>query len=157
MNEPGTTRKAKKVLAVASGGGHWMQLMRLVPSLDGYEVVFVTVADSYRRIVPENRFYAVRDASRWNKFLLFALAGKMAWIVGRERPEVVISTGAAPGYFAMLFGHWLGARTVWVDSIANAERLSLSGRLVGKHADLWLTQWPKLARSEGPQYAGAVL
>lgn len=29
----------------------------------------------------------------------------MAWIVSRERPDVVISTGAASGYFALLFGH----------------------------------------------------
>jgi hypothetical protein len=157
MNEPGSTRKSKKVLAVASRGGHWMQLMRLLPALDGCEVVFVTVADSYRPIVPENKFYAVGDANRWNKFLLITLAGKIAWIVCKERPEVVISTGAAPGYFAVLFGHLLGARTIWVDSIANIERLSMSGRLAGQHADLWLTQWPHLARAEGPQYAGAVL
>jgi hypothetical protein len=37
-----------------------------------------------------------------------------------------------------------GARTVWIDSIANSEKLSLSGRLVRKHVDLCLTQWPHL-------------
>jgi UDP-N-acetylglucosamine:LPS N-acetylglucosamine transferase len=157
MNEPRTMRNSKKVLAVASGGGHWMQLMRLLPALNGYEVVFVTVSDSYRRLVPGNRFYAVRDANRWNKFLLIALAGKIAWIVCKERPDAVISTGAAPGYFAIVFGHLLGARTIWVDSIANVERLSMSGRLAGKYADLWLTQWPQLATADGPRYAGAVL
>lgn len=156
MNELGTTRKSQ-VLAVASGGGHWMQLMRLLPAFDSRQVVFVTVAHSYSRLVPENKFYAVPDAHRWKKFQLVALAGKMAWIICRERPEVVISTGAAPGYFAIVFGHFLGARTIWIDSIANVEELSLSGRLAGKYADLWLTQWPHLARTEGPQYAGAVL
>lgn len=70
MNESATTRRPQKVPAVASGGGHWMQLMRLVPALKGYEVIFVTVSDSYRSLVPENKFYAVRDANRWNKFLL---------------------------------------------------------------------------------------
>jgi len=157
MNESRNTGRAKKVLAVASGGGHWMQLLRLVPALEGYEVVFVTVLDSYRCLVPGRRFYAVGDASRWNKFRLFALAAKLARIVCKERPDVVISTGAAPGYFAILFGHLLGARTIWVESLANVERLSLSGRLAGKHADLWLTQWPHLARPEGPRYAGALL
>lgn len=157
MNELGKTDRPKRALAVASGGGHWMQLMCLVPVLDGYDVVFVTVADSYRRVVPDNRFYVVRDANRWNKFLLVALAAKIAWIICKERPDLVISTGAAPGYFAVLCGHLLGARTIWVDSLANIERLSLSGRLAGKCTDLWLTQWPHLARTEGPQYAGAVL
>jgi hypothetical protein len=62
MNEPRTTRQLKKVLAVASGGGHWMQSMRLLPPLDGCHVVLVTVARSYHRLVPENKFYAIRDA-----------------------------------------------------------------------------------------------
>jgi UDP-N-acetylglucosamine:LPS N-acetylglucosamine transferase len=157
MTEVGKTRKSNRALAVASGGGHWMQLMRLVPALDGHEVILVTVADSYRRVVPEHKFYAVPDANRWNKLLLVVLAAKIACIIFKERPDVVISTGAAPGYFAVVFGHLLGARTIWVDSFANVERLSLSGRLAGKHADLWLTQWPHLARAAGPQYAGAVL
>jgi hypothetical protein len=43
-----------------------------------------------------------------------------------------------------------------VDSIANAEELSLSGRKVRRFADLWLTQWPDLVREGGPEYAGAV-
>jgi UDP-N-acetylglucosamine:LPS N-acetylglucosamine transferase len=149
-------RRKPKALAVASTGGHWMQLLRLIPALDGYEIVFVTVLESYRRQV-SNKFYVVPDANRWNRFGLITLAVRMAWIVQREKPDVVISTGAAPGYFAVLFAHLFGARTVWVDSIANIERLSVSGRLAGKHADLWLTQWPHLARTGGPHYAGAVL
>jgi len=154
MSEQGA---GKKALAVSSAGGHWMQLLRLVPAFDGYEVVFVTVLDSYRSLVPENRFYAVGDASRWNRFRLLWLAAKMAWIIHKERPDVVVSTGAAPGYFAIMFAHWWGARTIWVDSLANVERLSLSGRLARKHADLWLTQWSHLAKAEGPRYFGAVL
>ena len=38
----------------------------------------------------------------------------------------------------------VGARTVWVDSIANAEELSLSGQKASRIATLTLTQWPEL-------------
>jgi hypothetical protein len=75
----------------------------------------------------------------------------------RVRPDVVISTGAAPGYFALRLGRILGARTVWVDSVANAEELSMSGRMAGKYADLWLTQWEHLAEKGGPMFKGSVL
>jgi hypothetical protein len=54
-------------------------------------------------------------------------------------------------------GRLLGARTLFIDSIANAERLSLSGHLACRHANLMLTQWPHLASNEGPQYRGSVL
>lgn len=146
-----------KVLAVASSGGHWTQLLRVLPALSSSEIVFVTVLESYRSEVPGNKFYLVNDATRWNKLRLVVLALRVAWIVGKERPDVVVSTGAAPGYFAMLFGRLFGARTIWIDSITNIERLSMSGALAGRHADLWLTQWPHLAKSHGPHYGGSVL
>jgi hypothetical protein len=68
-----------------------------------------------------------------------------------------VSTGAAPGYFALRFGKLLGSRTIWIDSLANVERLSKAGLLAGKYADLWLTQWPELAQPGGPEYAGQVI
>ena len=82
---------------------------------------------------------------------------QLARIMFRERPDVVVSTGAAPGYFCLKFAKWVGARTVWIDSIANADCLSLAGEKAGRYADLWLTQWPHLARPDGPHYRGAVL
>jgi UDP-N-acetylglucosamine:LPS N-acetylglucosamine transferase len=91
------------------------------------------------------------------KLRLVLMALHVSLLVLWERPDVVISTGAAPGYFAIRAGKLLGARTIWVDSMANAERLSLSGRRVKSHADLWLTQWPHLAAPEGPYFEGAVL
>lgn len=146
-----------RVLAVASGGGHWVQLKRLLPAFEGHELGCLTTDARYRAEVPGARFFVTNDATRWNKAALLLAALRCALVVLRFRPHVVISTGAAPGYLAVLFGKWRGARTVWVDSIANAEELSLSGRKAGEFVDLWLTQWPHLARPAGPAYHGGVL
>lgn len=146
-----------KVLAVASGGGHWVQLLRLRPAFEHCDVAYVTVSRAYASDVPTSRFYAVNDATRWNKLGLLLMAARLLWILLLERPEVVISTGAAPGYFALRFGKWFGSRTVWLDSIANVESLSLSGRRVRRFADLWLTQWEHLSNPAGPRHAGQVL
>jgi hypothetical protein len=49
-------------------------------------------------------------------------------------------------------------KVVWIDSIANVERLSLSGRIVRPFADLFLVQWPELAeRYKGVRHDGAVI
>jgi hypothetical protein len=69
---------------------------------------------------------------------------------------VVISTGAAPGYLAIRFARLLKARTLWIDSVANVEELSMSGRMASQAADLCLTQWPHLADGR-IRYLGAVL
>jgi len=147
----------RRVLAIASGGGHWVQLLRLRPAFEGCRVTYVTVRGSYRSDVPGERFRVINDATRWNKVGLVKMCLRIAWIVLRERPHAVVSTGAAPGYFAIRMGRLLGARTVWVDSIANAEELSMTGQMVGRHAGLWLTQWEHLSGPEGPRYAGAVV
>lgn len=158
MWKPGRRKtRQPKVLAIASGGGHWVQLLRLLPAFDGCDVVFATVHTDYRRQVEPRRMYVVNHANQHHKLGLARLAARMAWIVLRERPDVIVSTGAAPGCIGLWLGRRLGARTIWIDSIANVDHLSHSGNLAGRYADLWLTQWPHLARSEGPFYAGAVL
>ncbi len=149
--------RPQRILAVASGGGHWVELMRIRPALEGGETTYVTVRREYARDVPDARFFVVNDATRWNKIALLMMAAKLLYIIVRVRPDVVITTGAAHGYFALRFGKWLKARTVWLDSIANGEELSMSGRITGRFADLWLTQWEHLATPDGPEYAGAVM
>jgi len=152
------TNETLRILAVASGGGHWVQLLRLRPAFEGARVTFVTVDRGYAQdLDPGERLRVVNDATRWNKIGLILLTLRLAWIIVIERPHVVVSTGAAPGYVALRLGRLIGARTIWVDSVANAERLSLSGEQIGRHADLWLTQWAHLARPNGPRFVGSVL
>ena len=146
-----------RILAVASGGGHWVQLLRLRPAFEGARVTYVTVRRSYASDVPGEDLRVVPDATRWNKTKLLAMAVRILWMVATIRPDVIISTGAAPGYFAIRFGRWFGARTCWVDSIANAEELSLSGRKIRSHATKVLSQWPDVAAAEGVEHAGSVL
>lgn len=153
----GSSGKKRKVLAVSSGGGHWVQMMRLSHILREHDVAFVTVSRAYECDVDGRKLYTIVDATAWNKFKLLWQAFQLLLIVVRERPEIVISTGAAPGYFALRAAKLLGAKTVWLDSIANVESMSRSGTQVGAYADLWLTQWPHLACKQGPHCKGAVL
>lgn len=147
----------KRILAIASGGGHWVQLLRLAPAFGDHDVAYATVDMAYRADVGDARFHRLNDATRWNRFGLVVLALRVLVTLLRERPHVVISTGAAPGFFGIALGKLLGARTIWIDSMANVEQLSMSGSAVRRFADLWLTQWPHLARPEGPRFEGSVV
>jgi len=144
-------------MLVSSSGGHWVQLNRIRPAFDGCEKIFVTTDPKYNSTVNTDRFLLVPDANRWNKLRVLWLAVVTLKHVFIVRPDVVISTGAAPGFFAIFFGKQLGAKTIWLDSIANVDQLSMSGRMARKYSDLWLTQWEHLALPDGPQYVGSVL
>lgn len=147
----------QKLLAVSSGGGHWIQLLSICTAFQDCDVTFVTTHESYRLQVNGHKFRTVTDANLSTKFRLIKTASQLAWIFLTEQPDIVISTGAAPGYFALRLGRLMGAKTIWLDSIANVDRLSVSGLKIGPSADLWLTQWPHLARVGGPHYVGSVL
>ena len=146
-----------KVLAVASRGGHWIELLRLRDACKGADVVYVTTVLEYRETVKDGRFRLVIEATRDHKLRLMLLALQMLWILVVERPGVIMTTGAAPGFIAVRLGKWLGIRTLWIDSIANAEELSMSGQLAATHADVVLTQWSHLASPGGAEFKGAVV
>jgi len=150
-------REQKLVLAIASGGGHWQQLLRLRPAFEGERTVYVTTDAAYAKDVCDSELCVVTDANRDVPLKLLRLCGEVFMKVVRTRPDVIISTGAAPGLFGILFGRLVGARTIWVDSIANAEKLSLSGRIASRIAHIALTQWPHLAAPRGPFYRGSIL
>lgn len=146
----------KKILAVASGGGHWVQLLRLRPAFEGATVDFMSTNVAYAKDV-NAPLHVVTDANMWNKLALLKMFAEVAWVVIKVRPEVVVTTGAAPGFAAVFFGRLLGAKTVWIDSIANSEELSNSGNKVRRWASAWVTQWSHLSKTDGPAYWGAVL
>jgi UDP-N-acetylglucosamine:LPS N-acetylglucosamine transferase len=150
-------RKKTRVLAIASAGGHWVQLMRLRPAFNDCKVSYATVRDTYEVDVQGSPFYVFRDASRDNKLGMWIQAAMLLWIVIRVRPDFVISTGAAAGYFAIRIAKMFGSKTCWIDSIANAEEMSLSGRMVKRYADVWMTQWEHLSVPGGPEFNGSVI
>lgn len=151
------SRTPRRVLLVASGGGHWVQLLRMRAAWEHADAAYVTVQESYRQQVPGTRFYTVHDATRWSRLSLLRMVLQVTWVVLRERPDVIITTGAAPGLIALWVGKRLGALTAWVDSIANVDELSLSGRRAGSFTDLQLTQWSHLQANDRPAHRGAVL
>lgn len=148
--------KQRCILAVASGGGHWVQLLRLRPAFEGHRVVYMTTNAGYQDDV-DAKLYAVTDANMWQKLKLLKMFAEVAWVVLKVRPDVVVTTGAAPGFAAILFARLLGKKTLWIDSIANSEELSSSGKKVGRITSAWVTQWPHLSGAGGPEHWGAVL
>lgn len=146
-----------RVLAIASRGGHWIELLRLREAWQDADVTYVTTDADYRSMVPGARFRLVTEANRDSKLKLVLLMFQVLWLLLRLRPTAIVTTGAAPGYFAIRLGRLLRIRTMWVDSIANAEELSLSGQLASRYADVTLTQWSHLAAEGTIQYRGAVI
>ncbi|MEP9401770.1 glucuronosyltransferase [Sphingomonas sp. VNH70] len=147
-----------RVMLVASAGGHWIELSRLSSAFAGCDCRFVSTAPGMTAPVGDAPVQCIRDSSRDTLPAMVRTAFEIWRIVRRERPEVVVSTGAAPGAIALVAAKLLGARTIWIDSIANGDELSMSGRAIRPFADLRLTQWEHLTHRYGHlRYFGQIL
>ena len=150
-------KKPLRILAIASGGGHWVQLLRLRAAFEDHETIYVSRDPSSASDVPGARYYTIGDASRNQKIAFIGVTLEAFWLLIRTRPAVIVTTGAAPGLIALVLGKTLfRSKTIWLDSIANVEKLSGSGVLAARFADIRLTQWPDLA-NDGVEHWGAVL
>lgn len=149
--------RRKRILAIASGGGHWQQLMLLRPAFDGHDVRFLTTLPGLPEQFGAAPAAIVPDCNRDKKAAMIRTTAAILRQMAAYRPHVVISTGALPGVIALTLGRTMGARTIWVDSVANAEEMSLSGRMARHVAHLWMSQWQHVADNAGAEYAGAVL
>ena len=135
-----------------------MQMRRLAPVFEGLDVAYVSVQPGYAADVPGHRFYSVYDVTRWSRWKLVLVVLQLIRILIKERPQVVVTTGSGPGVITLaLAKSLLRAKTIWIDSIANCERMSSSGLQARRVADIWLTQWPQLQSEGGPKYWGSVL
>lgn len=139
-------RKKLKVFAVASIGGHWVQLLRIAKALEKeFDVVYMSTHEKCATMVEGRVYYSMNDFSRWDFYKMFPELLHSIYIICKEKPSIVITTGAAPGLVYLFAAKICGIRTVWIDSIANVEHISFSGRIASKFASRIYTQWPSLA------------
>jgi UDP-N-acetylglucosamine transferase subunit ALG13 len=148
--------KRLKLCLAASGGGHLRQILDLKPVWSKHDYFFVTedtalgqslVGEHPVRFVPHYGF----GQARLGRPLRMARSAfvnffKAAAIILRERPDVVISTGAGAVFFPVLWARLLGARLVVIESFARFEHASLFGRMAAPFAHHFVVQSEQLAR-----------
>lgn len=131
--------------------------MTLISAFDPTHTVFASTCDVPDAHLDIQKYYRLHDVNRNTPVLCLRLVAKVFWIFIKERPSVVVSTGALPGLLCILIGRLFFAKTLWIDSIANVERLSMCGRLARHISTVTLSQWPDLSDPKAVLYQGAVL
>lgn len=133
-----------KVCLVASCGGHLAELRALRTAYEDLDHFFVVNDVIALPAEMRGRTYFVVHAERNLKTLVNLFEALR--ILRRERPDVILSTGAGPAVPFALVGKLLGIRNVFVEISAQVDRPSLTGRIMYRLADRFYYQWPKLQR-----------
>ncbi len=144
-----------RIHLAASLGGHLELLTVLGASLSDHERVWVTAAgpgadplrESGDRVLDVPRFSRARPVSALRNVFSSFLAAF------RERPQVVVTTGAGSIVGFCVAARLLGAKVVFIETMARVTSPSASGRVLSRIATRVLVQWPELARV----YPGAIV
>lgn len=135
-----------KLCLVCSSGGHFLELHSLKGLWEGYDCFWVTFnhSDTQLLLQDEKRYWAYCPTNRNIKNLIrnFFLAAK---ILRKERPGVIISTGAGIAVPFIYLGRVLGIKTIYIESLTRVRTLSLAARLIYPVTQHILVQWPELA------------
>ena len=135
------------------------QILKLADTWNGYESIYVTTTEAPRgKLSKMGRVYNVGECNHQHPIRVLKVLLWSIIVVLKEKPDVVISTGAAAGCMVCFLAKAIGAKVVWIDSITNVRRLSFSGRMVRHIANLFFVQWPELAeRYKNAEYYGSVI
>jgi beta-1,4-N-acetylglucosaminyltransferase len=137
-----------KILLVSSAGGHLLELLSLNDQVwSRYQRVWVTLRkiDSESLLKSENVYYAFGPTNR-NYFNLIKNIFFAIYVLVKERPTCVVSSGAGIAIPFLYLGRLLRARTIYLESFARWEGLSLTGRVVYPVVTDFLVQSPSIAR-----------
>jgi UDP-N-acetylglucosamine:LPS N-acetylglucosamine transferase len=147
------------ICLVASAGGHLIQLLKLSECWQDHEAFYISTTEVMRQKLSQyGKVYIVGECNHKHLIRVIRVLLKCIRIVFKEKISVVISTGAAAGCLICFLVKIKGAKVIWIDSITNIEKLSLSGRMVRYIADLFLVQWPELAKKyKNVEYCGAII
>jgi UDP-N-acetylglucosamine:LPS N-acetylglucosamine transferase len=133
-----------KICLAASGGGHLKEITFTEPFYEKYNHFFAT----FRRpnslsLAEKEKVYFIVDPGI-NLLKLIKNIFQSIKIFLREKPDVIISTGAGVAIPICYIGKLFGSKIIFIESFCRTEKPSLSGRLVYPISDLFIVQWEKL-------------
>ena len=148
-----------RIALIASGGGHVRQLLDLEPLWGGEDHFFVSEDTALTRsLAADHRSYfvphvALGQARLGHPLRMLSAAARnlylSLWIILRERPDVIITTGAGSCYFSILFARLIGTKIVLIDSFARFRGPSAFAKIASPLAHVRICQ-SKEAASKWP-------
>ena len=143
----------KKVLFISSTGGHLNELMQLRELLDNYDY----------NIITEKTKSTASLASKYGKKMAYLLYGTKHHVLTypfvliyntimsfyyyfKFHPDYIITTGAHTAGPMCCIGKIFGSRVIYIETFANINSKTVTGRLLYHIADKFIVQWPTMKK-----------
>mgnify|MGYP004462829957 FL=1 len=143
----------KKVLFISSTGGHFDELLQLKPLFKKYNSYIITEKDksneSLKEIYGDKMYflpYGTRAKLLTYIFKYFYLCLRTVYLYFKIRPKVIITTGTHTAGPMCIIGKIFGSKIIYIETIANTNKKTATGKLIYPIADLFIVQWEEMLK-----------
>lgn len=141
----------KKVMFISSTGGHLSELLQLSSLFEKYDYHIVTEKDKSNEYLKEkykNRVDYLVYGTR-KKMLIYIMqlllnCIKSLLIFIKVRPKYIVTTGTHTAGPMCCIGKIFGSKIIYIETFANRNTKTATGKLIYKFADLFIVQWEEM-------------
>jgi beta-1,4-N-acetylglucosaminyltransferase len=139
-----------KIGIAFSAGGHHLEAMnacKLLVAEGKHSYFYITYRQKNPPAGNVRVHYVAHPKHGWavrRAWLLLVNFVQSLAVYAKEKPDVIISTGADVTLPIMLIAKLFGKKLIFIESGANVTQPSLTGRLIYRFSDLFLIQWEEL-------------
>ncbi len=137
-----------KVMFISSTGGHLSELLQLNSLFSKYDYQIVTEKTKSTKNLTKKYsghinylMFGTKDHLFTYPFRLFYNCLKSFYFYLKYQPDVIITTGAHTAGPMCCLGKIFGSKIIYIESFANINTKTLTGRIIYHFADLFVVQW----------------
>lgn len=139
-----------KILWAASSGGHLQEILKLKDVAKQHSSILLTESSGSLNNYPFfDKVYRVSQINRKEKNFLVKLL-KLFFvshsILKKEKPDIVVSTGALATVPVALIAKINKSKVIYIESFARITTPSLTGKIMYHFADIFIIQWKELKK-----------
>ena len=143
----------KRVMFISSTGGHFNELMKLEPLFKNYKVTIVTESSSNKKkLKNEYKKYNIHFLLKKSKYKIVSLFNlfincfiSLFYFV-KYRPKYIVTTGAHTAGPMCCIGKIFRSKIIFIETMANINTPTKTGRIIYKFADLFIVQWEEMLK-----------
>lgn len=143
----------KKVLFISSTGGHLNELLQLEKLIDKYDSYIITEKTKSTKSLKEEYndkinylIYGTKHKPFSYIFKLIFNCIKSLYLYLVIKPDIIITTGAHTAGPMCLVGKIFGSKIIYIETFANINTRTITGRILYKFADLFIVQWKSMLK-----------
>ena len=142
-----TDKKNLKICLVGSSGGHLTHLYMLKPFWKDKNRFWVTFdKEDARSLLKDEKMYPCYFPTNRNIKNLIRNTFLAITVLKKEKPDLIISSGAAVAVPFFYLGKMMGAKLIYIEVFDRIDKPTMTGKMVYPIVDKFIVQWEEMKK-----------